>query len=63
MEVSWVENVSHGLDGVDVIFKLPTLDEVNDVSNLKQSIWVCLTLQGFSVIVILDVGPITCIVT
>ena len=63
MEVSWVENVSHGLDGVDVIFKFTTLDEVDDVSNLKQSIWVCLTLQGFSVIVILDVGPITCIVT
>ena len=52
-----------GLDGVDVIFKLPTLDEVDDVSNLKQSIWVCLTQQGFSGIVILDVGPITCIVT
>ena len=29
-----------GLDGIDVIFKLANLDEVDDVSNLNQSVWV-----------------------
>ena len=28
------------LDGIDVIFKLANLDEVDDVSNLNQSVWV-----------------------
>ena len=28
------------LDGIDVIFKLATFDELNDFGNLKQSIWV-----------------------
>ena len=30
------------LDGIDVIFKLANLDEVDDVSNLNQSVWVWL---------------------
>ena len=28
------------LDRIDVIFKLANLDEVDDVSNLNQSVWV-----------------------
>ena len=28
------------LDGIDVILKLATLDELDDVSNLNQSIWI-----------------------
>ena len=28
------------LYGIDVIFKLSTLDELDNVSNLNQSIWV-----------------------
>ena len=47
-----------GPDRIDVIFKLATLDELDDVSNLNQFIWIWLILQGFSEIVILDVGPI-----
>ena len=42
-----------GLDEIDVTLKLATLDEIDDVSNIP---------QGFSGIVILDVGPIICIV-
>ena len=48
-----------GLDGIDMILKLATLDELDDVSNLKQSIWVWLIPQGFSGTVILDEGLIT----
>ena len=51
-----------GLDGIDVVFKLATLDELDDVSNLNQSFWFWLLPQGFSEIVILDVGPAICIV-
>ena len=29
-----------GFHGIDVIFKLATLDQLDDVSNLNQSIWV-----------------------
>ena len=29
-----------GLDGTDVIYKLATLDELDDASNLSQRIWV-----------------------
>ena len=45
-----------GLNGIDAIFKLVTLHVLDDVSNLNQSIWVWLIPQGFSGIVILDVG-------
>ena len=48
-----------GLDGIDMIFKLTTLDELDDVSNLNHSIWVWLMSQFFSGIAILDVGSIT----
>ena len=34
-----LRNLIMGLDEIDVIFKLATLDELDDVSNLKQSIW------------------------
>ena len=50
------------MDGIDMSFKLATLDELDDVSNLDQCTRVCLIPQGFSVIVILDVSPIICIV-
>lgn len=36
-----------GLGGLDVILKLPILDDLNDVSNLKQSTWVWWITQGF----------------
>ena len=49
-----------GLDGIDIIFKLATLDELDDVSNINQSIWIWLIPQGFSRI-ILDVGSIICV--
>ena len=39
-----------GLDGMDVMFKLLTLDDLDSVSNLNQSIWVWLISQ--------DIGPI-----
>ena len=48
-------------DRIDVIFKLATLDELDDVSNLNQSILVWLILQRFSGIVILDRGSVICI--
>ena len=35
------------LDGIDVVFKLQTLDEPDDVSNPNQSIWVSLVPQDF----------------
>ena len=35
-----VRNPSLGMDGIDVIFKLATLDELDDVINLNQSICV-----------------------
>ena len=50
------------MDGMDMSFKLATLDELDDVSNLDQCTRVCLIPQGFSVTVILDVSPIICIV-
>ena len=37
-----------GLGGIDVIVKLATLDDLDNVSNLNQSIWVYLMPQGFS---------------
>ena len=37
-----------GLDEIDVVLKLSTLNELDDVSNLNQSIWVWLIAQGFS---------------
>lgn len=49
------ELVLHG--GIDVIFNLATLDELN-VSNLNQFIWVWLIPQSFSGIIILDAGQI-----
>ena len=36
-----------GLGGLDVILKLPILDDLKDVSNLKQSTWVWWITQGF----------------
>ena len=45
-----------GRDGVDVIFKDVTLDELDDVSNLNLSTWSWLIPQSFSGIFILDVG-------
>ena len=48
-----------GLHGINVIFKLATLGELDDASNLSQSIWVWLISQSFPGIVIVDVGPIT----
>ena len=48
------------LDGIDTIFKLAILDELDDARNLNQSICVWSKPQGFSKI-ILDVGPIICI--
>ena len=45
-----------------MIFKLATLDKLDAVSNLNQSVLVWLMPQGLSVIAILDVGPIICIV-
>ena len=50
-----------GLDGIDVIFKLETLDELDDVSNLNQSVWAWLIPQGFLGTVILDGGLIICV--
>ena len=47
-----------GLNGKDVIFKLGTLDNLDDVSDLNQSSWIWLIPQDFSGIFILDVGPI-----
>ena len=48
-----------GLDGIGVIFKLSALDELDDVINLNQSIWLLLIPQGFfSGIVIWEVGSI-----
>ena len=35
-----------GLDGIDVVFKLATLDELDDVSNLNQSFWFWLLPQS-----------------
>ena len=51
-----------GLDRRDMIFKVGTLDELDDVSDSNQSIWVWLVPQVFSGIAILDVGPLKCIV-
>ena len=45
------------MDGIDMIFKLATLDEPDDVNNLNESIWVWLISQVFSEIAVLDVGP------
>ena len=45
-----------GRDGVDVIFKDVTLDELDDVSNPNLSTWFWLIPQSFSGIFILDVG-------
>ena len=45
------------VDGIDMIFKLATLDEFDDVNNLNESIWVWLISQVFSGIAVLDVGP------
>ena len=45
------------MDGMDMIFKLATLDEPDDVNNLNESIWVWLISQVFSEIAVLDVGP------
>lgn len=36
-----------GVDGIDGTFKLTTLDDLDDISNFKQSIWIWLTPQGF----------------
>ena len=36
-----------GLDGINMIFLLAALDELDDFSNLNQSIWVWLIIQGF----------------
>ena len=47
-------NPSLGMDGIGVIFKLATLDELDDVINLNQSICVWFIPQGFSRIIILD---------
>ena len=44
-----------GLGGIDMIFKLATLDDL-DVCNFNQSIWIWL-IQGFPEIVISNVGP------
>ena len=49
------------LDGIDVIFELAALVELDEVSNLNQAIQFCLTAQGISGNVILDMGPIICI--
>ena len=51
-----------GVDGTEGTFKLANLDELNNNSNLNQFIWIWLIPQGFSGIVILDVGPIIWIV-
>ena len=45
------------MDGIDMSFKLATLDELDDVSNLDQCTRVCLIPQGFSVIVIFGCQP------
>ena len=34
------ENSSLGLNEINIIFKLATLDDVDNVSNLNRSIWV-----------------------
>ena len=52
-----------GLNGMDVIVKLATLDEFDDVNYLNQTIWLWQTAQDISKIVILGVGPIIFIVT
>lgn len=36
-----------GVDGIDGTFKLTTLDDLDDISNFKQSIWIWLIPQGF----------------
>lgn len=36
-----------GVDGIGGTFKLTTLDDLDDISNFKQSIWIWLTPQGF----------------
>ena len=47
-----------GLDGIDLILKLASLDVLDDVINLNQSIWIWFIAHGFSGIVILNVRPI-----
>ena len=47
-----------GLDGIDVTFKLAAIYQLDDVSSLNQSMWVWLIQQGFSGIVVLNVGQI-----
>ena len=49
------------LDGIDIIFELAALVELDEVSNLNQAIQFWLTAQGISGNVILDMGPINCI--
>ena len=34
-----VTSLIMGLDQIDVIFRLATLDEIDDINNLNQSIW------------------------
>ena len=38
--ISGSKNSSLGRNGMDVIFKLATLDELDDVSNFNTSIWI-----------------------
>ena len=58
MDVIFKLEPSYKLE-INVIFKLATLGELDDASNLNQSIWVWLISQSFPGIVIVDVGPIT----
>ena len=56
-----------GLSGIDVVFKLATVDELDDVSKLNQPIWIRLIPSGFPGIIhtinILDAGRIMCTAT
>ena len=59
--ISGFKNPS-GLDGIDIIFKLKNLDELEDVSNRNLFILVWLIfLKFFQELLFGGVGPIICI--
>lgn len=52
-----------GLNGIGVIFKLATLDEVDDVGNINQSIWVqellfCMRVQSYVLLFSIIFSPV-----
>lgn len=52
-----------GLNGIGVIFKLATLDEVDDVGNINQPIWVqellfCMRVQSYVLLFSIIFSPV-----